>query len=151
MSGDGFIRDDGARYQFSFRAIENNRGERASLTVRIDADGRKKDRRRPARANPRDDRFVSKTVTSIAFSDDPTIHRRRPSRPQVDTVLFAGVGEWNGRDGYRYEVFAQDDDTRRGRHRECIRVTIWNAAGAVVAAFDGELDGGNIRSRRIKH
>jgi probable HAF family extracellular repeat protein len=147
MAGDGFIRDDNARYQFSFRAVETDHGERARLTVRIDNDGRKKDSR-PARAQRRDDRFVSKTVTSIAFSDDPSV--RRANHPQVDTVLFAGVGEWNGQGGYRYEAFAQDDGTP-GRHRETIRVTVSSPAGAVVAAFDGELDGGSIRSRRIKH
>ena len=31
------------------------------------------------------------------------------------------------------------------------RITIWDAAGIVVASVDGVLDGGNVQSTRIKH
>jgi hypothetical protein len=147
MSGDGFVRDDDARYQFSLRARQDAQGESAQLSVRIDGDGRKKkDPKAPGR--PRDDRFESRTVTFIAFSDDPTIRPGQPRRPQVDSVLFRGMGEWNGQGGYRYEAFAQDQT--EPRLRESVRVTIWSPAGTIVAAFDGELDGGNVRSKRIK-
>lgn len=148
MSGDGFVRDDNARYQFSLRAREDAQGERAQLSVRIDDDGRKKKDPKAAK-RPRDDRFESRTVTFIAFSDDPTIRPGQVRRPQVDTVLFRGLGEWNGQGGYRYEALAQDH--AEPRLRESVRVTTWSPAGVVVAAFDGELDGGNIRSKRIKH
>jgi hypothetical protein len=145
MSGDGFIRDDDARYFFSFWARERASGsDRARLSVRIDEDGRKKKNKK------RDDRFESRSVDFIGFSDDPTIRPGRGTRPQIDTVLFRGAGEWNGRSGYRYEVLAQDAG-EPGRHRESIRVTIWNPAGAVVASFEGDLDGGNIQSSRLGH
>ena len=54
------------------------------------------------------DRFVSRTVTSVAFSDDAGFAPGHHSQPTVDTVVFAGIGEWNGQPGYRYELRAQD-------------------------------------------
>jgi hypothetical protein len=145
MRGDGFVRDDGAKYMFQFLARERASGaERARLSIRIDEDGKKKAKKN----QKRDDRFESRSVDFMAFSDDPTIRPGRQQRPQVDTVVFRGVGEWNGVGGYRYEVFAQDQG-EPGRHRESIRVTIMTAAGQVVASFEGELDGGNAQSRRL--
>jgi hypothetical protein len=147
MRGDGFVRDDGAKYMFEFLARELASGaERARLSIRIDEDGRRKAKK----GKKRDDRFESRSVDDIVFSDDPGIRPGRQRRPQVDTVLFRGVGEWNGTGGYRYEVFAQDEG-EPGRHRESIRVKIWNSAGQLVASFEGELDGGNIQSGRIRH
>jgi hypothetical protein len=144
MTGAGFVRDGATRYQFSFDARENDRGERAKLNLRINSEAPK------GKGKDRDDRFESRTVTFIAFSDDPAVHHR-PRRPQVDTVLFSGVGEWNGMAGFRYEVSAQDEAEAGRRHRESIRVTVWNAAGEVVASFSGEVSGGVIRSKRLKH
>ena len=145
MRGDGFIRDDDAKYQFEFRARESARGnERASLSIRIDEQGRKMGKKK------RDDRFVARSVDFMAFSDDPSIRPGQPRRPHVDTVTFSGTGEWNGHRNYRYEVFAQDAG-EPGRHRESIRVRIYSPTGVLVAAFEGELDGGNIRSTRIRH
>ena len=144
MGGHGFVRDDEAKYTFDFLARERASGaERARLSIRIDENGKKKGKKR-------DDRFESRSVDFMAFSDDPTIRPGRQPRPQIDTVLFRGVGEWNGVGGYRYEVFAQDQG-EPGRHRESIRVTISTAAGQLVASFEGDLDGGNIRSSRIRH
>ncbi len=148
MRGDGFVRDDDAKYSFAFLARERATGaERARISIRIDEDGRNRGRRDRRR---RDDRFESRSVDFMAFSDDPTVRPGRARRPQIDTVLFSGAGEWNGQGGYRYEVFAQDAG-EPGRHRESIRVTITNAAGLVVASFSGDLDGGNIQSSRIRH
>lgn len=153
MAGDGFVRDDDAKYFFSFRARENASGhERAQIAIRIDEDGWKwfKKHGRDRDRHNRDDRFVSKTVDFIAFSDDPTIRPGRNRKPQIDTVTFSGVGEWNGKRGYRYEAWAQDAG-EPGRHRESIRVTIYSPTGQKVAEFEGDLDGGNIRSSRIRH
>ena len=145
MRGDGFIRDDEAKYQFEFRARENARsGERATFSLRIDEQGRKKGKKK------RDDRFVARSVDFIAFSDDPSIRPGQPRRPHVDTVTFSGFGDWNGQRNHRYEVFAQDAG-EPGRHRESIRVRIYSPNGTLVASFEGELDGGNIRSARIRH
>jgi hypothetical protein len=128
MKGDGFVRGDDARYQFTFHARENAAGnERARLSVRVDEHGRNKGKKR-------DDRFESRSVDFMSFSDDPAV---TAGRTPVDTVLFKGAGEWNGAGG-------------PGRHRESVRVVITKGAD-VVASFDGELDGGNIQSRRIRH
>jgi hypothetical protein len=96
------------------------------------------------------DRFVARSVGFVAFSDDPSYRPGRPRRPQVDTVLFSGVGMWNGASGYGYEVFAADQG-EPGRHRESVRITIRDAAGVVVAHVDGVLSGGNVQSVRIRH
>ena len=145
MQGAGFVRDDDARYQFDFFARENVHGhERARLSLRIDADGRRK------RGRTRDDHFTSRTVSSITFSNDPTIRPGHSRRDQVDTVTFSGAGDWNGRPGYTYDAWAQDAG-EPGRHRESIRVIVRNPAGLIVAQFAGDLDGDNIQSRRIRH
>ena len=147
MAGHGFVRDDGAKYMFTFSARERASGsERARVSLRIDDDGRKKGKK----ANKRDDRFESRTAAFMAFSDDPSIRPGRPRRPQVDTVLFSGLGEWNGAPNYRYEVFARDSGEGK-RHEESIRMTVWSPSGAVVATFEGEVEGGNIQSTRIRH
>ncbi|MDP2389849.1 MAG: hypothetical protein Q8N52_05930, partial [Acidobacteriota bacterium] len=150
MIGQGFVRDDGAKYMFAFSARERASGsERARVSLRIDADGKKKGKK-GQNGHDRDDRFESRTVAFMAFSDDPSVRPGRPSRPQIDTVLFSGVGEWNGTAGYRYEVFAQDSGEGR-RHRESIRMTVWSPSGTVVASFEGDVEGGNIQSSRIRH
>jgi hypothetical protein len=144
MHGEGHVRADDTKYEFEFRARENARGdERATISVHIEDEGRKKGKKR-------EDRFVSRTVNFIAFSDDPTIRPGRPRRQQIDTVTFTGIGEWNGLRNYRYEAFAQDAG-EPGRHRESIRVKIYSPTGALVASFEGDLDGGNIQSARIRH
>lgn len=148
MHGSGFVRDDDAKYFLEFVARERASGERARFSLRIDDDGRKKNKKKGK--NDRDDRFQSRTVTFVRFSDDPTIRPGRKARPQVDSVHFGGTGEWNGIAGYRYEVLAQDAG-EPGRHRETIQVTVWSPSNVVMASFEGELDGGNIQSVRIRH
>ena len=132
-----------ARYEFEFMARENARGdERARISIHIDEEGRKKGKKK------RNDRFDSRTVDFIAFSDDPTIRPGRPARPQIDTVTFSGVGEWNGQRNYRYEVFAQDGGEGRNHH-ESISVKIYSPTGVLVATFQGDVEDGNIQSIRI--
>jgi len=92
---------------------------------------------------------VASAITFIAFSDDPTYRPGRPRKPMVDTVLFSGSGEWNGLPGYRFEVTASDEG-EPGRHREAVAITIRDAAGRVVVSVNGDLDGGNVQSRRIQ-
>jgi hypothetical protein len=89
-------------------------------------------------------------VTSVTFSDDPNIQPSPRPRPLADTVLFNGVGEWNGAENYTYEVSARDEG-EPGRHRESIRITITSPANVVVAQVEGELTGGNVQSVRIRH
>jgi hypothetical protein len=140
MHGNGFLDRDGKRYRFDFRVAERASGdERGAFDLRVRSPGR-----------GRDDRFRSQSVTSVTFSDDPAIRPGRAAHPQIDTVLFNGLGEWNGAAGYTFEVSARDEG-EPGRHRESIRLSITSPTGTVVAHASGEIDGGNIQSLRIAH
>jgi len=140
MFGDGFVRCNDLTYDFTFDVRERGSYERGWLDLRVKGFGR----------NRRDDRFRAWSVDSVAFSDDPTIRPGYSYRPQVDTVLFSGTGEWNGRSGYHYSVLATDQG-EPGRHRESIRIDITAPNGTVVAHVDGVLSGGNVQSVRIPH
>jgi hypothetical protein len=157
MRGDGFIREGGAKYKFQFRYREDARGhERGQLSVEIDYDPvTSRDSRERSRTTRReDDKFQATTLTSLVFSDDPNV---RPSRwpwwlhwwrPRVDTVMATGTGKWNGQAGYTYELIAVDNG-EPGRHRETLTLVIKSATGQIVAQVSGDLDGGNIQSKRI--
>lgn len=153
MHGDGSVRVGDDRYQFNFDVSEQARsGERGKFALDIDY-GKvtvldKKGR--PQQVKPDDARFRSTATTFVAFSDDPTIRPGRSAKPQVDTVLFSGVGQWNGRSGYTFEVRAADEG-EPGRHRESVSIVIRDSAGAVVAQASGDLSSGNVQSERIRH
>jgi hypothetical protein len=139
MSGDGMIRDALRQYVFHFDVVERASGlERAQFSLVTEA--------RTPRRGERPDRFVSETTTAVAFSDDPNI---RPALARADSVVFSGVGRWNGIPGYRYAVEATEL-AGPGRRRETVRITIVDAAGATVASVSGELFAGAIRSVRIQ-
>lgn len=139
MHGAGFIRRNGVRYDFNFNVREDAEGdERARFGFTVD----------PGKG--RHDRFQSRTVLSVTFSDDPNTEPGQKPRPMADTVLFNGIGEWNGEGNHTYEVSARDEG-EPGRHRESIRITIISPANTIVAQLEGELTGGNIQSTRIRH
>lgn len=157
MHGNGFIRRDAMRYQFTFDVRERAAGgERGRLMLQVSEEGTRRpkddddDSDQGGRRGRRADRFVSRMVTFVAFSDDPTYRPGKPAMPQVDTVLFSGFGWWNGVDGYWFEAFSSDQG-EPGRHREGVRISIRDPAGTLVAFVDGPLDGGNVQSTRIKH
>jgi len=75
---------------------------------------------------------IGTTTVTCSATDD----RRKPN---VDAVLFTGVGEWNGQAGYDFRVFAMDSGEPR-RHREWVRITLWDPAGSVVASVEGEAE-----------
>ncbi|MBZ5558688.1 MAG: HYR domain-containing protein, partial [Acidobacteriia bacterium] len=146
MRGDGFVRNGGTKYDFDFLVRERGTGaDRGFFEVRVHDDERNS---KDDKTKPRDDRFVANTITFAVFSDDPTIRPGHPRKPQIDTVTFSGPGDWDGKHGYRFEVFAQDAG-EPGRHRESVRITIWDPAGTIVAHVEGDLDGGNVQSVRI--
>jgi len=119
--------------------------EKGRFSLRVTSPDKGKGR---TKIEGRNDRFVARGVAAAFFSDDPTIRPGRRVKPQVDTVVFAGVGEWNGTGGYRYEVSVQDGG-EPGRHRESARIAIADPSGRVVATIAGDLDGGNVQSVRI--
>jgi hypothetical protein len=121
--GHGFIRENDSRYEFTFAAIERPSGRedgRLLFTAKSEHRGRR-----------RSDHFLAKTVDSVTFTEDAT-------------VLFTGVGRWNGAAGYRYEVSAINKGKSNRRHRDIVRVTITAPGGAVVAHVDGALSGGDV-------
>ena len=146
MRASGWIKNAETTYDFDFRVRERASGiDKGHFTLRVTSpdQGRGK-----MKVDGRDDRFVARTIDFAVFSDDPTIRPGRAAKPQMDTVLFKGIGEWNRAGGYRYEVFGQDAG-EPGRHRESVRITITDLSGRVVAQAEGVLNGGNLQSVRI--
>jgi hypothetical protein len=129
------------RHEFDFTVSERISGpESARLRIRIH------ERREGRDAIAR---FIGRTVTSIAFSDaSATSPGKRPASG-IDTVIFAGTGDWNGAPNHTYEVQASDQ-AEPGRGRDTFTITIRAPGGAVVASFGGTLSGGNIQSHKAR-
>lgn len=162
MTGAGFVTVPGERVSFVLKVREREpQGERGFLAVRIsywgqvhgDDNCRRNHHHHGIWNRYDDDRFVSRTVTSVTFSDDPGFIPGNPNRPlpTVDTVVFSGIGEWNGQPGYRYEVKATDRG-EPGRGLDTFAITIWNPAQVIVASYSEDvLDRGNIQSHRLRN
>ena len=69
------------------------------------------------------------------------------SKTGVDTVVFSGVGYWNGAPGYRHEIRASDRG-EPGRGRDTFTLQIFSPSGVVVESVGGVLRDGNIQSLR---
>ena len=97
------------------------------------------------------DRFEATEITGAVFSDDPAFRpdHSRDRRPATDSVVFVGAGKWNGRSGYTFEVHATDQG-EPGRHHDTFALVVKDSHGVVVGSVDGELDGGNIQSTRLR-
>jgi hypothetical protein len=96
-------------------------------------------------------RFESTSITSVIFSDDPAFMPGRPGghRPTIDSVAIYGSGKWNGRSGYTFEARATDQG-EPGRHRDTFSIVIKDSHGVIVGTVNGDLDGGNIQSTRLR-
>jgi predicted extracellular nuclease len=134
MAGVGAVVEGDKRVWFAFDVKETQNLERGWVTVQV----------RPAPGRP--DRYLSASVTGVQMSDAPGY---TPSRTKtgVDTVVFSGVGDWNGAPGYRYEIAAADRG-EPGRGRDTFSLTIFSPTGAVVETVSGLLRDGNVRSLR---
>ena len=84
-------------------------------------------------------------VQSLAVGDLPAPHQPATG---IDTVLFTGVGRWNGASGYTFEARATDAG-EPGRGHDRFAITIRDATGQIVASVDDVLDIGNVDSLRI--
>ena len=135
MHGGGFIDAGDARNHFNFDVREGlTIGERGTLTLRLDYNDL---------LDP-DDLFVSQAVTSVIFSDNPAYAPGGNSL--VDTVVFAGVGLWNGA-GATFEAMVSDKGEPGSQDTFSITVLV---AGDEVATFTGLLlGGGNVQSNRL--
>jgi HYR domain len=129
MWGAGTVRSGDFRYDIEFAVGERSFHEGALLGLQV------KDERNSRRAA---DRFAARTTNFVAFFNDPAVH---PRSSRIDTVLFSGLGEWNGRGGYRYEMSVVDKG-ELWRPSMRVRLTISSSSGAVVAVVDGTLSSG---------
>jgi len=139
MYGAGVVRQGTFNYQFEFLVRESASGnDRVSLSLRV-VGGR----------SWHDDRFEAKTVDSVVFTTDPSLRYRRSAPQQMDSVVFRGLGEWNGHAGYRYDAFAVDSQGSSGRC-DAVRIVITAPNGTVVASVDGALTLGRVESARLR-
>lgn len=151
MHGEGHFESDGMRHHFEFSVRTGAAGEPSGRLsyrahARRHADGHEVE---PAAAGPRGSRFVAAAVAAATFSDDPAFRPQRRPEPSSDTVVFSGIGSWNGVPGYTFEARATDaGEPERGR--DTLALTITAPDGTVAAAIGGTLAGGNIQSRRAK-
>ena len=128
MWGDGSVRVGSLRYDIEFAVGERSFGQGAHLELRV----------RDANNWRRDDRFEGRSTNFVAFSNDPAVH---PGSSRIDTVLFSGAGEWNGRSGYKYQMSIVDrGDVWHPSMR--VKLTVTAPNGAVVANVDGTLVSG---------
>lgn len=141
MHGEGHVDDGRVEHHFEFRVSDSRSGEeRGHLRYWVEE--------RSRRQGESHHRFDAEGVISVAFSDDPAFRPGRKNRPQVDTVIFSGMGRWDGVGGHTFEARALDAG-EPGRGRDQMSLTIRNRAGVVVATFGGPLAGGNIQSLRL--
>jgi uncharacterized repeat protein (TIGR01451 family) len=145
MDGDGEVEAGGREYRVGFHIAERHIGDergRLELTVVTPKSGKQKEAR---------DEFASTAIDAINFWDDPAFSSGRWNRPrpEADSAVFAGVGEWNGASGYSFEARASDEG-EPGRGRDHFTITIRDNHGIVVASVDGVLSNGNIQSERLK-
>jgi hypothetical protein len=123
MAGFGLVKNSPKQTWFAFHVKESPTfGERGWLVLQI-KEGFSRER------------YFSFTVTDVRFSSS------------ADTVTFTGIGAWNGRSGYRYEVTAADAG-EPGRHRDTFSVKITAPDGRIVESAGGTLHDGNIESFR---
>jgi HYR domain len=128
MWGDGTVKTGNVRYDVAFAVSERSFGQGALLELRV----------RDDRNSRRDDRFQGRSTNFVAFSNDPAVH---PGSSRIDTVLFSGAGEWNGRSGYKYQMSIVDrGDAWHPSMR--VKLTVTAPNGAVVANVDGTLVSG---------
>jgi hypothetical protein len=138
MDGEGRIESASRQHEFSIHARERATGAEAG-ELRYTLRGAQ---------NGREDRFLSTVVTTVSFYDLPAGQPGRRPRAQVDTVVFTGVGTWNGRAGYTFVAQASDVG-EPGRGRDTFSLTISDASGKIVASVAGTLTGGNLQSNRV--
>jgi len=70
-------------------------------------------------------------------------------RATLDTVVFKGVGRWNGTDGYAFTATATDAG-EPGAGRDTFALTITAPNGTVVVSVSGTITRGNNQSNRVK-
>jgi hypothetical protein len=135
MHGAGTVGASQQRISFTFAVGESANGdERGWLMVHLkDGSGRP--------------RYVAGVVDEVTFSNAAGYGPGLWPASGVDTVMFSGVGYWNGRSGYRFQVTASDRG-EPGVNNDTFSLVVTSPTGQVVESVSGVLRGGNIQSLR---
>ena len=86
-------------------------------------------------------------VDDVSFSNAEGYTPGQSPSSGVDTVMFSGVGWWNGRPGYSFRVTASDRG-EPGVNNDTFAIVVTSPTGEVVESASGVLRGGNIQSLR---
>ncbi len=86
-------------------------------------------------------------VDEVSFSNAEGHAPRQGPASGVDTVIFSGVGWWNGHPGYHFRVTASDRG-EPGAGTDTFALVVTAPTGEVVESASGVLRGGNIQSLR---
>ena len=92
-------------------------------------------------------RYVAGMVDDVSFSNAEDFAPGQWPASGVDTVTFSGVGYWNGKPGYRFQVTATDRG-EPGPGNDTFSLVVTSPTGVVVESTSGELRSGNIQSLR---
>jgi predicted extracellular nuclease len=135
MAGAGEVRSGHERALFMFTVRESaRRGERGVVMVQFfDTRGQKT-------------RYHA-SATDVQFSNADGFSPGRKPRSGVDSVVFSGLGSWNGVDGYRFTVSAADKG-EPGRGQDTFEMNVFGPRGNLVKSIQGVLVNGNIQSIR---
>jgi hypothetical protein len=143
MTGSGTIKHDERLYKFDFDVSESKAGKDAG-TVKVDV--------RRYEFDDHDDKqdrqinkFRSTGTLSVTFRDDDDY--QPGGNAKVDWVKVAGLGEWDGKAGYTFEMRAIDDG-EPGHGRDRFKIEIRDPQGKRVAYVNEEIDSGNIQSSK---
>jgi len=82
---------------------------------------------------------------AVRFSNDDDFNPG--SGLKVDTVTATGIGTWNGKAGYTFELKATDQG-EPGADRDRFKIVIRDAQGNRVASVSEKIDSGNNQSEK---
>jgi hypothetical protein len=139
MKGEGKIRHEHRDYSYKFDVSESRAGKYAgsvSLDVKRDDDD---DDRKPV------EKFRVTRVDAVRFSNDDDL--TPGGGLKVDTVHASGVGTWNGKAGYTFELRATDAG-EPGADHDRFKLVVRDARGKAVAWIDEKIDAGNNQSQK---
>jgi len=142
MKGDASIRHRERLYKYKFDLSESRGGKDAgsvSLEVKDDDDDHDAHERKPT------EKFRATRVDAVRFSNDDDFNPG--SGLKVDTVTATGVGTWNGKAGYSFELKATDQG-EPGADRDRFKIVIRDAQGNRVASVSEKIDSGNNQSEK---
>ena len=133
------IENGSVRHDFDFLVQERaTTGDAGALLYRVKTNRAGRDQ---------EDRFEALATRAVFFNVGGVSPGPEPASG-IDTVLFTGVGRWNGAGGYTFEARATDAG-EPGRGHDRFAITIRDATGQIVASVDDVLDIGNVDSLRI--